>query len=599
MSLENNNNLTNPADTENLVVESIQEEFETEQVFIPASKVELLSHAESLIAETTDVAQLFNKLKRLKPLLDEFIETEKSLALDKFVSEGGEADDFEYRFDEATVKFEQNWKSAREKFSKHQAQLIAQKDTNLKTKQDILVKMRDLLDSEEDSMSHAKFKTLQNDWKSTGAVPQAQAQELWANYNALVTRFYNNRSIFFELKELDRKKNLEAKIELCVKAEALKDESHVATALRELNEIHQEYKQVGPVPQESQEEIWQRLKAATDVVYANKRQFDEQRLIQEAANLKLKQDLVPQIQALEEFESDSMQEWNKQSEKIIALKEEWAKIGFVDRDKSNGVEKQFWASFKSFFAKKAKFYQNLDAIRDENLKKKEELISQAEALLTIEDIDQAINTVKRLQADWKKIGPASKKVNEQVFLKFKTACDSLFDKKRNAQVLKEEEYKVNLDLKIALCAKLESAKPASSTSETVTSFMEEWEAIGFVPQTELAAISKRFNDALDNLISSLEVEETEKTKLKLFAQIGLVKNTPDAKIIVAKKEQGIKRKIKEIQDEADLLLNNLAFFAKSKNADALKKDVETKVQVMNLEIKVLQDQLKVISEAFK
>lgn len=599
MSLENNNNLTNPADTENLVVESIQEEFETEQVFIPASKVELLSHAESLIAETTDVAQLFNKLKRLKPLLDEFIETEKSLALDKFVSEGGEADDFEYRFDEATVKFEQNWKSAREKFSKHQAQLIAQKDTNLKTKQDILVKMRDLLDSEEDSMSHAKFKTLQNDWKSTGAVPQAQAQELWANYNALVTRFYNNRSIFFELKELDRKKNLEAKIELCLKAEALKDESHVATALRELNEIHQEYKQVGPVPQESQEEIWQRLKAATDVVYANKRQFDEQRLIQEAANLKLKQDLVPQIQALEEFESDSMQEWNKQSEKIIALKEEWAKIGFVDRDKSNGVEKQFWASFKSFFAKKAKFYQNLDAIRDENLKKKEELISQAEALLTIEDIDQAINTVKRLQADWKKIGPASKKVNEQVFLKFKTACDSLFDKKRNAQVLKEEEYKVNLDLKIALCAKLESAKPASSTSETVTSFMEEWEAIGFVPQTELAAISKRFNDALDNLISSLEVEETEKTKLKLFAQIGLVKNTPDAKIIVAKKEQGIKRKIKEIQDEADLLLNNLAFFAKSKNADALKKDVETKVQVMNLEIKVLQDQLKVISEAFK
>lgn len=599
MSLENNNNLTNPADTENLVVESIQEEFETEQVFIPASKVELLSHAESLIAETTDVAQLFNKLKRLKPLLDEFIETEKSLALDKFVSEGGEADDFEYRFDEATVKFEQNWKSAREKFSKHQAQLIAQKDTNLKTKQDILVKMRDLLDSEEDSMSHAKFKTLQNDWKSTGAVPQAQAQELWANYNALVTRFYNNRSIFFELKELDRKKNLEAKIELCVKAEALKDESHVATALRELNEIHQEYKQVGPVPQESQEEIWQRLKAATDVVYANKRQFDEQRLIQEAANLKLKQDLVPQIQALEEFESDSMQEWNKQSEKIIALKEEWAKIGFVDREKSNGVEKQFWASFKSFFAKKAKFYQNLDVIRDENLKKKEDLISQAEALLTIEDIDQAINTVKRLQADWKKIGPASKKVNEQVFLKFKTACDSLFDKKRNAQVLKEEEYKVNLDLKIALCAKLESAKPASSTSETVTSFMEKWETIGFVPQTELAAISKRFNDALDNLISSLEVEETEKTKLKLFAQIGLVKNTPDAKIIVAKKEQGIKRKIKEIQDEADLLLNNLAFFAKSKNADALKKDVETKVQVMNLEIKVLQDQLKVIREAFK
>ncbi len=598
MSLENNNEFADAVENENDSTEIIQQEIELEQAFVPANLADLLAHATNLQVEVTDITQLYHKLKKLKPFLDEFLESEKSFALDKFIAEGGEIDDFEFKPAPETAQLELHFKQTREKFTKQQAQLVAQKDTNLKVKQDILHKMRVLLDSEEDNLSNSKFKTLQQEWKASGPIAQAQVQELWASYNALVNRFYNNRSIFFELKELDRKKNLEAKMELCIKAEALQAETSVPVALKELNDIHQEYKQLGPVPQEQQEEIWQRLKAATDVVYANKRQYEEQIKATYADNLKLKKELIPQIQALDSFDSDSIQEWNKQSEKVFALKDQWSKIGPVDKEKASGTDKQFWAAFKSFFAKKEAFYKQLDALRNANQLKKETLIEQASALLQSEDIEQAINTVKRLQSDWKKIGPTPKKINEQVFLKFKTICDAIFDKKRVEQASKELEFKQNLAAKIALCDKLEAIKAASATTETVTALMEAWEGIGFVPASELTALSKRFNDGLDKLIATLNIEESEKVKLKLFAEIGLVKNSPDAKNIVAKKEQSIKRKIKELQEEADLLTNNLAFFAKSKNADALKKDIEDKVALMNQEVNIYQEQLKVINQAF-
>lgn len=598
MNLENIDQLANAEDNENYT-EAIQNDFEIEQAFVPTTKAELLAHAVQLHHELTDFVLLFNKLKKIKPFLDDFIESEKNIALDKFVTEGGDVDGFEFKLDADTLHFEQQFKAVRESFAKQQAQLVANKESNLKTKQAILKRMRELLDSEEDNLSNTKFKTLQQEWKATGAVAPTYVQELWANYNALVNRFYNNRSIFYELKELDRKKNLEAKVELCLKAEALCEEAVIPKALKELNDIHQEYKLLGPVPQEQQETIWLRLKQATDAVYQNKRVYDEQIKAQFAANLQLKKDMLPQIQAFDMFESDSIQEWNKQSEQITALKEQWFKIGAVDKDKSSGIDKLFWTSFKSFFNRKEQFYKQLDAMRNANLQKKENLILQAEAVLLHEDIEQAINAIKRLQADWKKVGPTPKKVNEQVFLKFKTICDAIFEKKRQEQVSKEAAYSENLVAKKALCDQLESIITVDANPLLVTSMMEAWERIGFVPSSELLTLNKRFNDGLDKLIDELDIEPSEKVKLKLFAQMGLVKDTPDAKIIVAKKEQGIKRHIKELQEEGDLLLNNLAFFAKSKNADVLKKEVEAKVAVMNLEIKTLQEQLKVIAEVFQ
>jgi hypothetical protein len=598
MNQENIDQLANAEDNESYS-EAIQNDFEIEHAFVPTTKAALLAHAIQLHHELSDFVILFNKLKKLKPFLDDFIEFEKNSALDKFVADGGDVDGFEFRLDAETLHFEQQFKTVKESFAKQQAQLVANKEHNLKVKQDILIRMRALLDSEEDNLSNAKFKTLQQEWKSTGVVAPAYVQELWANYNALVNRFYNNRSIFYELKELDRKKNLEAKVELCLKAEALKEETVIPKALKELNEIHQEYKLLGPVPQEQQETIWLRLKQATDAVYQNKRVYDEQIKAQYAANLQLKKDLLPQIHGFDSFESDSIQEWNKQSEQITALKEQWFKIGAVDKDRSSGIDKLFWTSFKSFFNRKEQFYKQLDAMRNANLLKKENLISQAETFLTEADIEQAINAIKRIQADWKKVGPTPKKVNEQVFLKFKAICDAVFEKKRQDQVAKEAAYSENLEAKKALCDQLEAVNKADANPLLVNTMMEAWERIGFVPASAVLILNKRFNDGLDALIDELAIESAEKVKLKLVAQMGLVKDSPDAKNIVAKKEQGIKRKIKELQEEGDLLLNNLAFFAKSKNADALKKEVEAKVAVMNLEIKTLQEQLKVITEAFK
>jgi len=578
--------------------ENYQEELEQEVDYSTLSKDELLALANKL-ADETDIQLAFNTIKKVKASLDEYSDQEKSVALDKFIAEGGEEADFEFKAAPEFLGFDTTFRQIKDKFTQYFQQQSQQKEKNLKSRLELLDKLRQLVDSEENNTSINRFKSIQDEWKTIGPVAPAQANELWANYHALVNRFYNNRSIYFELKELDRKKNLESKLDLVAKAEKLLEEKQLPKALKELNELHTEWKTIGPVPNEQQEDVWAKFKAASDAVYDKKKQYLEDQDARFAEVLEVKLGLIAEIETFASFNSDNLKDWNKKTEELLSLKEQWAKAGQVSKEKANEINRQFWAAFKAFFLNKSAYYKQLDIIRQENLKIKVAKLEQAEALLESADLEKAINTVKRLQAEWKKIGPVPQKANQAIYEKFKKACDAVFDKKRSLASAEEEEFKTNLTAKLELIEAINAGKEAA-TEPLLRDFIAEYNKIGFVPKDDIQGIAKKFNDAINAYTDAIPVEnEDEKVKIKLFTQIGVAKNSPDARNIISKKEFGIKKKVKELEDEISILNNNLEFFAKSKNADGLRKDVGKKIANIEAEIQKLNQQLKIIYTAFK
>ena len=273
----------------------------------------------------------------------------------------------------------------------------------------------------------------------------AQVRPLWASYHALVDRFYDNRNIYFELKELDRKKNLAAKTELCVRAEKLADVTKIGEAIRELNELHEEYKHIGPVSREDQEPLWERFKKASDAVYARRDEYIGKLQQEFTNNLALKQQVIAEIAEFTTFQSDRIKEWNQKTTQIMALQKKWEAIGAVPRAKTKDINKQFWSAFKIFFSNKSGFFKKLDESRQQNLALKRELVAQAEAIKdNTTDWEKTANTLKALQVKWKEIGPVPDKVRESVFQEFKAACDHFFGQRRATLDAADKEQQENL-----------------------------------------------------------------------------------------------------------------------------------------------------------
>ena len=273
-------------------------------------------------------------LREVKPIFDELREKERAEALERFIKDGGTAEDFEFKGDEYDVIFEANLKLIRDRKTAYYKQQEERKSENLLKKQELLEQLRVLSDSQDTTDQFDKFKELQKQWKSLGPVPGPQAKTLWANYHALLDRFYDNQSIYFELKELDRKKNLEAKLELCARAEKLAEVEIIKDAIRELNELHHEFKHLGPVPKDDKEAVWQRFKAASDAVYARRDAYLQNLQQELQVNLDNKATLSESVQEFVNFQSDRIKEWNQKTKEILEIQKKWEVIGGLPRAKA-------------------------------------------------------------------------------------------------------------------------------------------------------------------------------------------------------------------------------------------------------------------------
>lgn len=562
-------------------------------------KVDLPSNADFKKADST--------LKDIKPIFDALKSSEKADAFEKFKAENDSEDGFEYKENEETAKFDQLYKKIKEAKYAHFTNQEKSKENNFAKKTELLNKLRVLADSDDGNISTIKanivtLKKLQQDWKDAGNVASPHNNILWQTYHALVDRFYSNRSIYFELLELDRKKNLNLKVDLCNKVELIatkiQTEELTNKHLQEAAHVYEEYKHVGPATKDANELLWNRFKAALDIIYDKRRsQLDAQKGTFEE-NLIAKTKVLESLAFFTSFKSESINEWMEQTKAIDILQKQWDEIkGPLPKDKTREISKDFWNGVKLFYKNKGEFFKQLEAKRDENLKLKQSLCEQAESFLTTEeDTPENTKAVIKLQEDWRKIGHVPDKFRNKIFERFKAACDDYFNKKRQKSNDSEKVYVENLQKKIALCEKIEKDAKAGADLTQLSDIKKEWATIGFVPKAEMQSIQNRYIDAINSYVGSLgKLSDKEKEKLSLQTEIEVFKQRDGGYVKdLGRKETDIRAKMQALENDLSTLKNNLEFFGRSKNADKIKADFEQKIKKGEEDLAHMKHHLKMV-----
>jgi hypothetical protein len=572
-------------------------------------------------------------LKEVRPLFEQIKSAEKAEALAKFkeANEGAE-EGFEFKFDAEVESFDKLFKALKDERSKYFQSIEKEKDKNFTQKTDLINRLRTLVEGEDSNdPAHIKtgfneFKKIQDDWKAAGNVNSPHNNTLWQTYHALVDRFYSNRSIYFELLELDRKRNLQQKIDLCTKiekiSEAAKTENVTGKMLDEAVAAFEEYKHVGPAPKEENELIWQRVKDALDVIYGKRREQGEASKAEAEQVYALKASISELIEPFATFSSGSISEWNDRTKALLALQDQWNEIkGFMPKEKGKDLSDKFWADIKTFFRNKTEFFKVLESKRDENLVAKTAIIQEVEALLESGDESQeATNTVIRLQKEFREIGHVPEKDKDTIYEKFKTACDAFFNAKRAKNQTVEKDFEANLEKKNALCALIESESVEGANTARLAEFKAEWNAIGFVPKKDMQIIGKRYINAINQYVSAMgKLSGSEREKLTMTDSPrpprqdrgdrnerhdrGGDRNHDRERNFDRDRRNdnyaprhnaggGDTRKIQTLENDIATYRNNLEFFAKSKNADKFRQDVEAKIQAAEKELKALKDAAK-------
>ena len=559
------------------------------------SKTQMVQVLESLLKEN-EFGQLGRILKEVRPPYDELHQQEKEEALQKYIEQGGDADGFEYRGDELDQRFEKAYAALQDRRREYLNSQEKHREENLRKKLEILERLREVVDSEETTSSIGVLKKIQQEWRSVGPVTPKHIKTLWANYNALIDRFYDKRSIYFELKELDRKKNYELKLEICDKTEKLASEENMKEAIRQLNELHDEFKNIGPVPLEEQEAVWQRFKTASDLIYSRRKDFFDHLKEQMRLNLMAKQVLIDKANVLAQFQSDRISEWNAKTAEVLQLQKDWEHIGSIPREKSRKINKAFWASFKTFFNNKSHFFRLLEEHRRENMRLKEELLAKADDLKDSEDFEKTSEELKELQRRWKEIGPVPERHKNDIYEKFKTACDAFFSRKRERHSQFERDQNANLSRKEALCAELEGMANGKTDLERVKEIQAEWAQIGYVPRDSVKPIQMRYSSAISQLADRPEVGDNERHRLKFKSQFSKASFGPDAGRVIQKKEQALRRQISKLENEINVWRTNMDYFAQSKTADLFKAEFNKKIEEANRELQELKEQLNLLTD---
>lgn len=555
--------------------------------FSNLTKEEMVKMAESF--SDRDIAEVKSKIPALKNAFDELLASEKEAALSAHLEQGLAKEDFKFTYSGDDEKFQE----AIRKFNKRKAEYTAEqekfRDDNLKIKQDILNEMKSLIQNE-DNMQRAfeQFHELQARWRNTGAVPQGKLQDLWMTYKLYTDKFYELLKINRELQDLDFKKNLDAKIEICEKAEELVNEPSLNEALHKLQFLQNKWRETGRVSNEKRIEIWERFKAASDKVYDRRREYYEQLKQRYAENLEAKNTLISRLEELIKEEPVKANEWVERGKAIVEFQNEWKKVGYADKKSNDEVWEKFRGICDAFFSKKNEFFTNLKREHADHLQAKNELCMQAEALVESSDWKKTTEELKRLQQEWKKTGSAGERHNQKVWERFRKACDAFFARKSAHYATLESEYKENMEKKNALIEKAEQFVAGENSDETVEQLKDlqrQWTDIGMVPLEHKDTIYARFKAAIDKHFQALRQHNKERfTSHSRPVRSGKPGN----------EKNDLKHRMSQLSSEINTWENNLGFFAKSKNADSVRKEFEEKINRAKEEIQRLKKQMDTI-----
>jgi hypothetical protein len=458
-----------------------------------------------------------------------------------------------------------------------------------------------LVDSDDNSdpahvnASFKAFKKIQEEWKGLGSVQGPMNQTLWQSYHALVDRFYSNRSIFFELLELDRKKNLQAKEGIATKLEALAAEISKGGALQKLlkeaEELFEEYKHIGPANRDDNESLWTRVKKSLDVLFEQKRAVNDAQKQVFEENLKVKREIGDLMKHYASFTAANISEWNQASKAVLALQEQWNNLkGGLPRDGGKEVSHNFWSDLKTFFKHKSEFFSKIDAERKANLAAKQLLIDQVNGIVETGTITPEVTQmVIEKQKKWKEIGHVPEKQKDSIYAKFKAACDAYFnltrEKGKNA---KDVEFEGNLEAKQAILKEMEAMLKDPSLLATLGEKKAAWDAIGFVPRKEVKAIQESFRTTWNALIDLARTQPKEQLAAWGFELKSLASEANTGGEEKKSASPDARKKIQALENDIAVLTNNLEFFAKSKNSDKLRAEVEKKIAQAEKELEMLK-----------
>ena len=472
----------------------------------------------------------------------------------------------------------------------------AEKEENLKKKLDIIEKIKAMVTSpEEASKTYQDFKALQQEWREIKSVPAERANELWRNYQLYVEQFYDLLKLNSEARELDFKKNLEAKTHLCEAAEKLADEQDVISAFHQLQKLHQEYREIGPVAKELREEIWQRFKTASTVINKRHQQHFEDLRAREEENLAKKTALCEKVEAILAEEKKGSADWERQTKEIIDIQTEWKTIGFAPQKMNVKIFERFRAACDNFFANKAEYFRTMKDTFKENADKKRALIEKAKALQDSTEWRSTSDKLIALQKEWKTIGMVPKKLGDQLWEEFLGACNKFFEA-RNAQGADQRnEERQNLEKKQDVIARLKAAaeEAGENLQATVQKLVEEYNSIGHVPFKEKDKLYKQYHEVLDKLYKELNVN-VAKRRLNNFKQ-NLKQVAERGEGALDSERNRLLRQYDAIRQEVQTYENNLGFLsASSKKGNSLIEEMNRKIQKLKDDMQLVKEKIKAI-----
>ncbi|NPA38021.1 MAG: DUF349 domain-containing protein [Chlorobi bacterium] len=516
----------------------------------------------------------------------------------KFLESGEKEENFTPPADPLESELKKLLQEYKNKRAEYNRRIEEEKERNYQAKLEVIKGIEELINKQESlGETFNEFRHLQQRWREIGIVPQNKVRDLWETYNYTIEKFYNYIKINKELRDLDLKKNLELKTELCKKAEALLLEPTIVKAFKMLQKLHDEWREIGPVPIEKKDELWARFKEATTKINKRHQEYFEGLKEQLKKNLEAKTELCEKAEALASQELNSPKEWEEKSKELVELQQIWKTIGFAPKKDNNLIYERFRAACDNFFNKKREFFKNYKKEQQNNLQKKIELCIQAEAMKDSTDWKHTTEEYIKIQKQWKQIGPVPRKHSDAVWKRFRSACDAFFENKANFFNHIDSEHEKNLELKEKLIEEVKEFTPGENAEDNfrkLQEFQKRWNEIGHVPLADKDRVNQEFRKYINKHFDSLNLDEFSKNIQKFRNKLENLRNSDNFMNKLIQERNKIISKLKQLENDITTWENNIGFIAKSKSSEALVKDFQRKIENGKQNIKLFNKKLDII-----
>ena len=574
----------------NLIVEDIDfNSLDTEDLIETVKTIVDTAPIQSIKKEIDEAKKVF--YERSKEAFKQ--ELEKHLAV-----EGATEEDFDYTYP-STNSFKAILALYRERRNAYYKEQEQQQDANLKIKLELIEELKGLLNAEEkmkETFEH--FKTIQERWKTVGMVPKADVNNLWQTYHHHVENFFDYLRINNELRDIEFKRNLEKKRFLCEQAEALDEDENLDHAFEQLQTLHENWKEVGPVGRDEREPVWERFKAATHILHKKRNDHFEQKKEVFEANFQKKIALCEKVENIDIKNLSHHNNWQKQTNIIKDLQDQWTKVGPVNRKQNTESWERFIGAIKKFNKEKNLYYKELKKNQTVNLQAKKDLVAQAEALANSTDWNATAGALKKIQSDWKNSGMAPRKEADQLWNKLRNACNTFFDNLSKHNSEKDKEFEVNLDAKQTFTKEVEAFKVSGNAKADVTvlkGFISKWKDLGRVPKKNVKKIESDFRNLIDAHFNQLDMEQSEKRDIQFKSRVEAIISEGDESKL-SEELYHLQQKYKKTKEELIRLETNISFFSSASNDSPLLKDVKKNIENHRAMLDELQERKKYIKQ---